>query len=363
MRKSKAVQISSGRYYQSSGAIAMFPEEVRTHGDSVLIVTDRTVYPKVQDRVESALQKAGIRYEIFWFEGFCSPCNYESAAQEARQMKAAVVAGIGGSRVMDTAKIASDLCQIRSITVPTSAATCAATALLAVHYTDDGHFLGNYWPAHAPSATIADLDVIVSDCPVRYNAAGIIDAMAKFPEITYNMRYTKFWSGNLYSMIACSGAGETYRFLLKNGPQVLDKMRSKTCDQQVENSVCAALSATGLISCLASGGKQAAISHCLYSFFCDCRPELARGFLHGELVGASLPYQLLVDGNGKTQAAELSAFLKKMHLPACLDDLGFQPDSAGLKELYHYLQIKMPIENHSELDQLKIFEEVLLHGC
>ena len=363
MTKSKSVQISSGRYYQSSGALAVFPEEVRTHGDSVLIVTDHTVYPKVRDRVESALQKAGIRFEIFWFEGFCSAGNYEAAAQAARQMKAAVVAGIGGGRIMDTAKIASDLCRVRSITIPTSAATCAATALLAVHYTDDGHFLGNYWPAYVPSTTIVDLDIIVSDCPVRYNAAGIVDAMAKFPEITYNMRYTKFWSGNLYSSLACAGAGETYRFLLENGLQVLDKMRSKTCDQQVENAICSALSATGLISCLASGGKQAAISHCLYSFFCDCRPDLAHSFLHGELVGASLPYQLLVDGNGETQAAELSAFLRKMDLPVCLDDLGFRPASSGMEELYQYLQMKMPIENASELEQVKAFEEVLLHGC
>lgn len=362
MTENRAVQISSGRYYQGSGALSVFPEEVQTQGDSVLIITDRTVYPKVRDRVEPALRKAGLRFEIFWFDGFCSAGNYEAAAQAARRMKAAVVAGIGGGRIMDTAKIASDLCRVRSITVPTSAATCAATALLAVHYTDDGHFLGNYWPAYVPSATIADLDVIVSDCPVRCNAAGIIDAMAKMPEITYNMRCTKFWSENLYSGLARAGAGETYRFLLENGPQVLDKMRSKICDQQVENSVCAALSATGLISCLASGGKQAAISHCLYSFFCDYQPELTRDFLHGELVGASLPWQLMVNGE-EGKAEELSGFLRKMDLPACLDDLGFRPDPAELRELYQYLQMKMPIEDDSALQRLRAFEEVLLHGC
>ncbi|WP_411676105.1 iron-containing alcohol dehydrogenase [Caproicibacter sp.] len=184
MTENKAVQISSGRYYQGRGALAVFPEEVQAHGESVLIITDRTVYPKVRERVEPALRKVGIRFEIFWFDGFCAAGNYEAAARAARRMKAAVVAGIGGGRIMDAAKIASDLCRVRSITVPTSAATCAATALLAVYYTDDGHFLGNYWPAYVPSTTIADLDVIVSDCPVRYNAAGIIDAMAKMPEIT-----------------------------------------------------------------------------------------------------------------------------------------------------------------------------------
>lgn len=49
--------------------------------------------------------------------------------------------------------------------------------------------------------------------------------------------------------------------------------------------ICAALQLTGLISAMACGGKQAAISHSLYSYFCTCRPEIRSRFLHGELVG------------------------------------------------------------------------------
>ncbi|MFU0832519.1 MAG: Iron-containing alcohol dehydrogenase [Oscillospiraceae bacterium] len=363
MMEDRPLQLSSERYYQSRGALQVFPEEVLAHGNSVLIVTDHTVYPKVQEYLEQTLQKSGIRFRVFWFEGFCSPKNYEGAAQAAKSMKASVIAGIGGGRVMDTAKIASDLCHVRCITIPTSAATCAATALLAVKYTDEGQFRGNYWPVHVPAATIADLDVIVSNCPVRYNAAGIVDSMAKYPEISYNMQYTGFWKDNLYSKVACSGANEIYRLLLETGREVLSKMQANVCDQQVENCICATLSGTGLISCLASGGKQAAVSHCLYSFFCDTQPGLARKFLHGEIVGASLPYQLMVDGKGEKQALELFTFLKTINLPACMDDLEYHPTRESLDEMYEYLRVKMPIQESSELERLQAFENVLLHGC
>ena len=56
------------------------------------------------------------------------------------------------------------------------------------------------------------------------------------------------------------------------------------------------LQVTGVISAMACGGKQAAVSHTLYSYFCCVHPELAAGFLHGELVGSTLVYQLAVNG-------------------------------------------------------------------
>ena len=65
--------------------------------------------------------------------------------------------------------------------------------------------------------------------------------------------------------------------------------------------ICAALQLTGLISAMACGGKQAAISHSLYSYFCTCRPEIRSRFLHGELVGASLVYQLAVNGADRAE--------------------------------------------------------------
>ncbi|MEG0944615.1 MAG: iron-containing alcohol dehydrogenase [Angelakisella sp.] len=362
MNDSSALQLSSGRYIQGHGALASLPEEILPMGTKVLILTDKVVYPKVQQQVESGFAKAGITFQIFLFNGYCSPTNYDGGAVAGQKMGAEVVVGMGGGRIMDAAKIVADKLGVRAITVPTSAATCAATALLAVHYSDEGAFWGNYWPKYPPAVTIADLDIIVNDCPTRYNAAGIIDAMAKLPEISYNISYSEQWKKNILSHLSSSIAQKTFDLFLENGKEVVSKMEQGIADDQVEDVVAAALSVTGLVSCLAAGGKQAAISHCLYSYFCNMTPELAERFLHGELVGASLPYQVIVNSEDYHQAAVLADFIRSLGAPTCLDDLGFAPTEEQMDGLYEFLYSRMPVSDKVEQHRLRKYADILLHG-
>lgn len=210
--------------------------------------------------------------------------------------------GVGGGRALDTAKIAADHMGVRAINVPTSAATCAASAWLAVEYTDEGAFVGNNWTRYPPFAVIAELDFIVRDCPARLCAAGIVDAMAKYPEISYNIQFSNQWEKNLFSQSAQLLSENTYRLLLEHGCETIEQLRAGKITPALEDCVCAALQVTGVISAMACGGKQAAVSHTLYSYFCCVHPELAAGFLHGELVGSTLVYQLAVNGAPKGSA-------------------------------------------------------------
>lgn len=362
MNDSTALQLCSGRYIQGHGALACLTQEILPMGTRVLILTDKVVYCKVQKLVEASFAQAGITFQLFLFHGHCSPANYNGGAAAGRRIGTDVVVGIGGGKVIDTAKIVADKLGVRAITVPTSAATCAATALLAVQYSDEGEFLGNYWPKYPPVATIADLDFIVNDCPTRYNAAGIIDAMAKLPEISYNIAYSNAWKTNILSHLSSSVAQKTFELFLENGQEVLAKMKQGITDEQVEDVVAAALSITGLVSCLASGGKQAAISHCLYSYFCNVTPALAVRFLHGELVGASLPYQVMVNSGDNRQAAILEAFIRSLGAPACLDELGFAPSQEQTDGMYQFLYSRMPVADQKEQQRLRKYVDILLHG-
>ena len=280
-------------------------------------------------------------------------------------MGAQMVIGAGGGRALDAAKIAADKIGVRCITVPTSAATCAAAAWLSVHYTDEGHFQEqyNYWTALSPFATIADLDLLALNCPPRYNAAGMVDAMAKFPEIDYNIKFSNNWQKNVFSHTACGMARSNYELYLAQGEAVYEKLCRGVVDQQVEDLLCAAIQVTGLISCMACGGKQAAVCHMLYGYFCDAYLPLTRRWLHGELVGASLPYQLAVNGAPQAEVQRLSAFLRRLGVPACLNDLGFEATPQAMDALFAYLQRKMPIETAAELARLRSYEAVLVQGA
>ena len=126
--------------------------------------------------------------------------------------------------------------------------------------------------------------------------------------------------------------------------------------------ICAALQLTGLISAMACGGKQAAISHSLYSYFCTCRPEIRSRFLHGELVGASLVYQLAVNGAPRTEQEALDRFLRRFALPACLEKLGLADSPEERDSLFAFLAEHMPVTEPQELERLRTQAPLLFHG-
>lgn len=126
--------------------------------------------------------------------------------------------------------------------------------------------------------------------------------------------------------------------------------------------ICAALQLTGLISAMACGGKQAAISHSLYSYFCTCRPEIRSRFLHGELVGASLVYQLAVNGAPRTEQEALDRFLRRFALPACLEELGLADSPEERDSLFAFLAEHMPVTEPQELERLRAQAPLLFHG-
>ena len=270
--------------------------------------------------------------------------------------------GVGGGRALDTAKIAADHMGVRAINVPTSAATCAASAWLAVEYTDEGAFVGNNWTRYPPFAVIAELDFIVRDCPARLYAAGIVDAMAKYPEISYNIQFSNQWEKNLFSQSAQLLSENTYRLLLEHGCETIEQLRAGKITPTLEDCVCAALQVTGVISAMACGGKQAAVSHTLYSYFCCVHPELAAGFLHGELVGSTLVYQLAVNGAQKEEQEALNRVLRALGMPTCLEELGLKETPEEADRIFAFLAERMPVETPKELQRLRGESDVLFHG-
>ena len=115
--------------------------------------------------------------------------------------------------------------------------------------------MGNNWTRYPPFAVIAELDFIVRDCPARLYAAGIVDAMAKYPEISYNIQFSNQWEKNLFSQSAQLLSENTYRLLLEHGCETIEQLRAGKITPALEDCVCAALQVTGVISAMACGGK------------------------------------------------------------------------------------------------------------
>lgn len=335
-------------------AIGKLGEEAGKLGKKALVLVDQTLWDKLADEVQASLKQAGLDWKILFHSGHCSPKGYEKTKSFAVEMDADMLIGIGGGRLLDTAKIAAGKAKIDCIMVPTSASTCAASAWLAVEYTDDGAFVGNYWTEYPPFSTVIDTDIIVKKCPLRYNMAGIVDAMAKYPEIEYNIKFTNGYERNAFSDMAVETAKRTYQFFMEHFVELMEKFQKGIVDTQMEDAVAKAIPVTGLISSLACGGRQAAVAHLLYSYICCYHPEVATRYLHGEIVGASLCCQLLINGWDILEIKALQEHLHSADMPTSLTELGLNVTEKEINLILKYLKPRLTVSE----DEIRRFQQI-----
>ena len=147
-----------------------------------------------------------------------------------------------------------------------------------------------------------------------------------------------------------------FNMLLERGFCFLEG-REKLADQ--EDMIAYSLNIAGLTSALACGGKQSAVSHQLYAYVCGRFPSITKQYLHGEIVGASLVYQMKLIGVAEEQVLRLRRFLNEAGAPSNMKELGFPDDETSRRQMYEYLEQTLPVESDEEMSLLKSYQEYL----
>jgi glycerol-1-phosphate dehydrogenase [NAD(P)+] len=139
-------------------------------GSSVLILSGRTTMEKVGRRVEALLES---RYQISRF--LSEQISAESIDQaEDAASRVDFLIGVGGGRVIDTAKIASYNLDKPFISIPTAASHDGIASARASVPTGDGNAS---LQAQPPLALIADTGII-AEAPHRLLASGCADIIS-----------------------------------------------------------------------------------------------------------------------------------------------------------------------------------------
>ena len=319
------IQVGAGKYYQCHGAIKKLGEELSKFGKKAYVVfSDATVEKKTKEKVADSLKNAGVDAEYIICELPSTMNSFHKMADELKKSGADMIVAVGGGRVIDISKQAGDIAEKPIFTVPTSAATCAAWAVLCVTYNEEGYVDHSEFLNHEIRGVFADLDILVDDCPVRYFAAGIADAMAKYPEFQFTMDHLD----KEYTSSATSGAASlistyTWNNYLERALKAIEDMKAGKTTADVEDMINMNIMLTGMVSDLSTGGKQLAVAHNIYNTVCGLQKEVRKNYLHGEIVGMAIPVQMAVNGDSEEDILKIRDMLKKMGIPTTLKEMNF----------------------------------------
>jgi glycerol dehydrogenase len=169
-----------GRYVQGKCALAQLGDEIARLGGNALTIAGGTAERSL---VPTNLRTWRERFQITVerFGGECSDSEIERLRAVAARNRCDVVIGLGGGKVIDTAKAVAHGAGARVAIVPTIASTDTPTSAVSVIYTTDGTFSRYLFLPRNPDLVLVDTAVIAA-APVRFLVAGMGDALSTWFE-------------------------------------------------------------------------------------------------------------------------------------------------------------------------------------
>jgi len=310
--------ISPRNYISGYDNIDQLSEHIKRFGKKFLILTTDVVYEILKDKIEN-LEKDG--YEITLQIGNLK-CTYNEVEKlkeiMIKEEKDAVI-GMGGGKMMDTAKAVSFMVKKPVITVPTIAATCASWASHSAMYTVDGISYEYMSVEKNPDLVFVDKKIIF-EAPVRYIVSGMVDTLAKWIETRAYTRNIN--EKNIQLEIAIFLAKRAYNDIFTYGKKVVEDIKRREYTKEVDLIIEHIIFTAGLIGGIGGEACRAVAAHAInngLTVLYDRYNEM----LHGEVVGFGNIVQMFLDNENEEDIIKLINLYKDIEAPIGLDMLNF----------------------------------------
>ena len=328
----QAYKIGAGRYLQYKNVLYEAGFEIKRFGKKALVIGGPTALSITKQQLCQSFEKAYLQYSFREYSGEVCYEMTNAFAGTAKKEKCDIIVGVGGGRMMDLSKAVAATLNLPVITIPTSIATCAAYTPLSIMYTKDGMFKEHWRLEYEVNAVLADMNVL-STQPPRMAAAGIIDSLAKYLEISNGNKNLSLKDCDFQFFTAFQYAKYNYQMLLNYADKAYQDILHKTCSKEVDAVVNIVISLTGIVSALTRARGQAAIAHRIY----DCARTFfhreTKSFLHGEIVGVGLLPQLYFNGDFDN-IPFIRSLLQRLALPSSLRELNIEPTEENLQKIF-----------------------------
>lgn len=301
-------------------------EVLRNYGKRVLVAGGKTALEKTSKQLRESFENNDLEViDFMWYGGECTFANIDAIANKGRIENADMIVAVGGGKAIDTAKAAADRGKLPCFTIPTIAATCAATTPLSIVYTEKGDFDSLFHLSQPPLYIFMDSGVI-ADAPTKYLWAGIGDTIAKYYEVNITTR------GKTLSHSAAMGkriSSMCVEPLIEYGKKALLDSENKVASYELEQIILNNIISTGIVAMLVGDENNGAIAHGLFYGF-TLLEEIEKHHLHGEVVAYGVLVLLMVD-NQEKELERLRAFYKEIKLPIRLSDMDVKKDREYLE--------------------------------
>ncbi len=254
------------------------------------------------------------------YEKFNGECTWEEINRVLKIVKANdhdFIMGLGGGKVIDTARVVANQLNVKYIAAPTIAATDAPTASACVVYDNNGTIV-DYFTTSNPNYVLVDTCVI-AQAPARFLVSGMGDALATWFEAeTCDRSHFKNISGGFNLKAIMAIAHLCYQTLLEYGLEAKTSCENNLVTPALEYIVEANTLMSGLG--FESGGLSTA--HGIHD--CLCNLEDTHGYYHGEKVAFGTLAGLFLENRPQAVIQEVHNFSNSVGLPTTLAGIGLE---------------------------------------
>ncbi len=302
-----------GKYIQGRNALSDLPYIMELMGDNGLLLASPSVISNVLPKYSLIESRKNIHIETFG--GECCSREVERMTVAVHHNKANVIVGMGGGKVIDTAKIVADKAGIPVIVVPTIASTDAPTSGCAVLYSAEGVFESVYYLKMNPQAVLVD-ETIIASAPTRFLVSGMGDALATWFEARSCKRSGSSNECGGYTTLTAMGIAHLcYQTLLRYGLQA-----KKDCDLYLTtHALSNIIEANILMSGLGFESCGLASAHAIHNGLTVL--EETHAFYHGEKVALGVLAGLHLTGTPVKEKDRVYGFCESVGLPTTFEDL------------------------------------------
>jgi glycerol dehydrogenase-like iron-containing ADH family enzyme len=311
-----ALAIAPAQVMRGFGLLREAGAAIARYGRRPLLVGGRRSLDTVQPLLAGPFEANEIVSTEVLYGKACSEKSLARMRQALDEHKADVVIGVGGGKALDAAKLLAHQCGLPVITIPTSAATCAAWTALSNVYSEAGAFQYDVGLTQCPNLLLLDYEVVAT-APVRTLVAGIGDALAKWYEASVSSGHSQ----QTLVIAAVQQARVLRDILLQKSEMAIAQPGSAEWQEVVDATVLMA----GVMGGLGGAQCRTVAAHAVHNGLTHL--SQTHSSLHGEKVAYGILVQLrleeLIQGSQLAIAArrQLIQFYEKIGLPLTLKDL------------------------------------------